>query len=87
MLVLATHINGDKAEYWLNADNWYKSPDNLQKFTTHAYNLLFPLAKAGYPFEPPFIQLHTDEDLELVYTQLRSVAAYSQMPFAEDGEV
>lgn len=51
-----------------------------------AYNLLLPLAKAGRSFEPPFIELHTDEDLEPVYAQLRTVATYAQMPFAEDEE-
>ena len=40
-----------------------------------AYNLLLPLAKAGHPFEPPFIELHTDEDLEPTYEALRIVAA------------
>jgi hypothetical protein len=52
----------------------------------YVYDLLLPLAKAGQPFEPPFIELHTDEDLEPVYAQLRTVATYAQMPFAEDEE-
>jgi hypothetical protein len=48
-----------------------------------AYNLLLPLAIAGHPFEPPFIELHTDEDLEPVYAQLRTVPKYGQMPFED----
>ena len=51
-----------------------------------AYNLLLPLAKAGRSFEPPFIELHTDEDLEPTYEALRIVATYAQMPFAEAEE-
>ena len=53
----------------------------------YAYNLLLPLAKAGCPFEPPFIELHTDEDLEPTYEALRIVAAiHKPMPLMlEDG--
>ena len=53
----------------------------------YAYNLLLPLAKAGQPFEPPFIDLHTNEDLEPTYETLRIVAAiHKPMPLMlEDG--
>jgi hypothetical protein len=47
------------------------------------YNLLLPLAKAGRSFEPPFIELHTDEDLDLepTYEALGIVAAiHKPMP-------
>ena len=53
----------------------------------YAYNLLLPLAKARRPFEPPFIDLHTNEDLEPTYETLRIVAAiHKPMPLMlEDG--
>ncbi len=59
-------------------------PSTIKKY---AYNLLLPLAKAGQPFEPPFIDLHTNEDLERTYETLRIVAAiHKPMPLMlEDG--
>ena len=94
-LAITTNTSECKATYSLSIDNWYRIPayqptrdatfaDVPPTQQECAYNLLLPLAKAGHPFEPPFIELHTDEDLEPVYTQLRSVATYAQMPFAED---
>ena len=89
-LILVSNVKNSGATFELAIDAWYRHhcpgitlPPTQQE---HAYNLLLPLAKAGRFFEPPFIELGADEDLDLepVYTQLRSVATYAQMLFAED---
>ena len=89
---LATNIQNDSAKLDLYINSWHfhslgrfaHVPPTQQEC---AYNLLLPLAKASQPFEPPFIELHTDEDLEPTYEALRIVAAiHKPMPLMlEDG--
>ena len=83
---LATNIQNDSAKLvlYINSldlhllERFVDIPPTQQEC---AYNLLLPLAKAGHPFEPPFIELPTDEDLEPTYEALRIVAAiHKPMP-------
>jgi hypothetical protein len=89
-LILVSNVKNSDATFELAIDAWYRHPcPGITLPPTQqelAYNLLLPLAKAGRSFEEPFIELGIDEDLEPVYTQLRSVATYAQMPFAEAEE-
>lgn len=87
LLALTNHINGDKTEYLLYTYNWHYNEDekfNIEK----AFNLLLPFAKSGKNFEPPFIEIYSNEDLEPAYEALRLVATiHKPMPLMlEDGE-
>ncbi len=92
-LILVSNAKNSYATFELAIDAWYRHPcPGITLSPTqqeHAYNLLLPLAKAGRSFEPPFIELHTDEDLDLepTYEALRIVAAiHKPMPLMiEDG--
>ncbi len=95
--VFAGNLKDEKMQCKMYMDHWYRWPDNPgcnQFFTPpptqqeYAYQLLLPFAKAGRSFESPFIELHTDEDLEPVYEKLRIVASLHKQPeflMIEDG--
>lgn len=100
LFTLANNSRHFDVKYTCNLDYWYYHIDGNGDFRQenfvilpedkkqYAYELLYPFAKAGRSFESPFIELHTDEDLEPVYEKLRIVASLHKQPeflMIEDG--
>lgn len=88
----SSNLKSEKATCYIYIGSLYHYQNNDQLLRPtqqeYAYELLYPFAKAGRSFESPFIELHTDEDLEPVYEKLRIVASLHKQPeflMIEDG--
>jgi hypothetical protein len=75
----ASNIEVDKMMYWMYGGQVNPEDPLLPTHQESAYGLLLPFAKAGRPFEPPFINFPTIEDLEPVYGRLRLEAEAHRM--------
>lgn len=101
--IIAVNTRNLSAQYILDVDTWYRRVQYAQegmhslderfyslpgKQQECVFSLLLPLVQKGIGFEPPFIEISSDENLESVYESLRIAAAiYRPAPLMlENGE-